>query len=63
MFIAYFSTYRKMLREVDNLFSVQHQDKESLKDYMVQFKAATLEVYHLNDFLAMLALKRGLCPS
>lgn len=30
---------------------------------MAQFKVATLEVYHLDKFVAMLALKRGLYPS
>lgn len=30
---------------------------------MARFKVATLEVYHLDEFMAMLAFKRGLCFS
>lgn len=34
-----------------------------MKDYMAQFKVAILEVYHLDNSLAMLVLKWGLPPS
>lgn len=34
-----------------------------MKDYATQFKVATLEVYHLDESVAMVALKRGLQPS
>ena len=46
--------------EPDSLFAIKQQDKESLRDFIVWFKAATLEVDHLDDPVAMLALKRGL---
>lgn len=34
-----------------------------MKDYVAQFKMAMLEVYYLDEFVAMLDLKRRLHPS
>lgn len=52
-----------MLQEANSLFSVCQRDKELLKDYVAQFKVATLEIYHLDEFVAMMALKCRLLPS
>lgn len=52
-----------MSREVDNLLFIRQQDKELLKDCVAWFMVATLKVYHLDESIAMLALKWGLCPS
>ena len=38
-------------------------EKESLKDFVAHFNAATLEITDLNEFVAMLALKKGLKQS
>lgn len=32
-------------------------------DYVAYFKVATLEIYHLDEDMAMLSMKQGLCPS
>lgn len=40
--------------------SICQQDGES-KDYVAQFKKATLEVYNLDVSVAMLARKRRIC--
>ena len=58
--VVYFNTYRRMPREPDSLFAIRQQDKEPLKDYVARFKAATLEVYNLDESLVMSALKWGL---
>lgn len=34
-----------------------------MKDYVARFKVAALEVYNLNEFVAMLAIKRKLRTS
>lgn len=34
-----------------------------MKDYVAGFKAATWKVYNLDESMAMLAMKRGLCTS
>lgn len=62
-FVAHFNVSRKISWEVNNFFSIHQHDRESLKDYMVQFNAATLEIYNLDDCVAILALKRELCTS
>ena len=49
-----------MPHESDSLFAIRQQDKESLRDFIAQFKVATLEVDHLDDLVAMSALKRSL---
>ena len=58
--MAHFSARRWMPREPDSLFAIRQQDRESLRDFLARFKAATLEVDHLDDLVAMSALKRGL---
>ena len=59
-FLAHFSARRRMPRKPDNLFAIRQQDKEPLRDFIARFKAATLEVNHLDNPMAMSALKRGL---
>lgn len=61
-FVAHFNACHKILREANSLFSVCQQDGKSLKDYVAWFKIAMLEVYYLDEFVAMLTLKRGLRP-
>lgn len=61
--MAHFNASWKMLWEFDSLFFVCQQDRESLNDYMARFKVATLEVYNLNEFVAMLVMKKGLRTS
>lgn len=52
-----------MPRELDNFFSIQQQDGESLKDYMTWFKSIILEIYNLDEPVAMLTIKRCLHSS
>ena len=59
-FLAHFSTRRRMSHEPNSLFAIRQQDKEPLRDFIARFKAATLEVDHLDDLVEMSALKRGL---
>lgn len=61
--MAYFNTSRRMPQDLDSLFFIYQQEGESLKDYVAYFKVATLEVYHLDESMAMLALKKGLRTS
>ena len=58
--MAHFSAHRWMPHEPDSLFAIRQQDRESLRDFLARFKAATLEVDHLDNLVAMSALKRGL---
>ena len=44
----------------DSLFVVNQQDGESLRDYVVHFNIATLEVRDLNEFTTISAMKRRL---
>lgn len=44
-------------------FSIGQQDGESLGDYAARFKSDALEVHHLDNLMAMLAMKKGLCTS
>lgn len=46
--------------KVDILFSVCQKDQELLSEYVARFKVIALEVYNLDEFVAMLAMKRGL---
>lgn len=59
-FLAYFDACRKIFWVADSLFFVRQKEGESLKDFMARFKTVALEVYHLDDAMATLALKRGL---
>lgn len=61
--MAYFNASQRMPWESNNFFSLQQQDRELLKDYVTQFKVATLEIYNLDELMAMLAMKRGLHSS
>ena len=61
--MAHFDACRKVPREVDSLFSIRQQDQELLRDYITRFKTAALEIYSLDEPVAMLALKRGLKTS
>lgn len=49
--------------DTDSLFSIWQQDRESLWDFVVYFKSTTMNVYNLDEFVAMLVMKRGLCFS
>ena len=62
-FVAHFDACRKVPREVDSLFSIRQQDQELLRDYITRFKIAILEIYSLDELIAMLALKRELKTS
>lgn len=52
-----------MPKEPDSLFSIRQWDEKSLKDYVARFKSAILEIYDLDEHVAMLASKRGLRSS
>lgn len=56
--MAYFNASRKMPQDPDNLFSICQWAGESLKEYMVRFKTAMMEIYHLDEVVAMPAMKR-----
>lgn len=43
--------------------SIRQQNGEFLKDYVAQFKVTMLEIYHLDESVAMLGLKKGLRTS
>ena len=53
----HFSAHQRVPNELDSLFTIWQQDKESHRDYLAYFKMATLEIYNLNDSLTMSTLK------
>ena len=61
--MVHFSTSIRRPRHSDTLFSVVQGEKESLKDFVARFNAATLEITDLNEVVAMSALKKGLKQS
>lgn len=61
--MAYFNYSQKMPQELDSLFSIQQQNRESLKDYVTRFKVAILKIYNLDESVVMLAMKRELHSS
>lgn len=61
-FMTYFNASWRMPQDPDNLFSIHLQKGESLKNYMAQFMAAMLEIYHQDESMAMFAMKRGFHP-
>ena len=58
--MAYFSTSRKPPRTSDSLFSLKQEENETLRYFVVQFNAATLEIRDLNEDMTISAMKRGL---
>lgn len=58
--MTYFNASRRLPKDPDSLFLICQQDGKSLKDYLTGFKAAILEIHYLDEFVAMLAMKRGL---
>ena len=58
--MIHFSTSRRIPQTSNNIFSIKQQDRESLRDYVVHFNTATLEVYDLNESTAISAMKRRL---
>ena len=56
----YFGTNRRVPKTTDSLFSIYQQDGEFLREFMVRFNTATLEVKDLDEATAIAAMKRGL---
>lgn len=61
--MTHFDVYRKEQWEANSLFLIRHQDPKLLRDYMARFNMAALEVYNLDESMAMLAMKRGVRTS
>ena len=58
--MAHFSTSRRLPWTSDSLFSVKQGETETLRDIVVRFNKATLEVKDLNEDMTISAMKRGL---
>ena len=62
-FVAHFSTSRKPPRTSDSLFSLKQGENETLRHFVAQFNATTLEVRDLNEDMAVSAMKHRLRAS
>lgn len=58
--VAHFNTSQRMPHEPESLFSIYQQDRELLKDFVARLKVVMLNIYHLDELVAMLAMKTGL---
>lgn len=47
-----------MSQELDILLSIRQQNGKLLKDYVAQFKIATIKIYNLDEPIAIIAMKR-----
>ena len=59
-FMVHFSTRQKILQISDSLLSIKQGEAEMLRDFIVHFNSATLEVRDLNNDMAISTMKRWL---
>ena len=59
-FVAHFGISRRPSRTSDSLFSIKQGETETLRDFVVRFNIATLEVRDLNEDMAISVIKRDM---
>ena len=58
--MAYFSISRKPPRTSNSLFPLKQRENETLRHFVARFNVATLEVWDLNEDMAISTMKRRL---
>ena len=62
-FVAHFISSRRHHHSSDTLIGIKQQTRETLRDYIDGFKAATLEISDLDQVISMSSIKDGPWPS